>query len=367
VRILVGPVQKTMANSSARAPARLRVLTWNLWFSEFRMEQRALAALRHAQLVDAHIIAFQEVTPRCFEYLASDPWFNSTFTLSAKSPRDVSPYGCLLAVQSHLAAAFSCEPLPTRMERQLVRADLTLPDVKGHVQVATVHLESLSNRQTREQQLANIAGVLEGQPSILVGDFNFCSRREWSRRYRRDSDGVPSALLRWEKRGGSPPATTGLENDSLNTLLPDHIDLWLALRGAEHGFTFDTATNEMISQEGRYERMRYDRVLVSRQMEVHLRPAAIEIVGVDPLPAERGVASSAQSAATPVYVSDHFGLLATFIILGGQSESLSAGRPLSVGRPAARQPQPLGDDHGWTTVTRGSRSRRSGKDLPSSS
>ena len=73
-------------------------------------------------------------------------------------------------------------------------------------------LESLSNHPLREKQLAVAAAVMKKANTILCGDFNFDSDRNFS---------------------GIGP----LENDSLKKILPHHVDVWPTLHGNDKGYT----------------------------------------------------------------------------------------------------------------------------------
>ena len=170
--------------------------------------------------------------------------------------------------------------------------------------------------------------------TILAGDFNFCSYRNF----------VPSLPL---------------ENDDLAVCLPGWLDVWEALKdtSSEPGYTFDTELNAFTEAMGcgRCERMRYDRVMAlvsgptgggvegSVGMDVAegvgqvWAPTDIRLVGTEQVPLEPSDKSTGQdghqeqatgsagstSGKTPlsvvcsgpprcVFPSDHFGLLATF-------------------------------------------------------
>lgn len=177
--------------------------------------------------------------------------------------------------------------------------------------------------------------------TILAGDFNFCSYRNF----------VPSLPL---------------ENDDLSVCLPGWLDVWQALKDAsqEPGYTFDTELNAFTEAMGcgRYERMRYDRVMalvsgpigggvegsvgagVAEGVGQVWAPTDIRLVGTEQLPLEpsdkstgqdghqeqaTGSAGSTSGLGLPgkpplsvvcsgpprcVFPSDHFGLLATFTL-----------------------------------------------------
>ena len=117
----------------------------------------------------------------------------------------------------------------SEMGRHLLTARCAIGDQKHCITVGNVHLESLNNAKIREAQLAVSDRALPTGESILVGDFNFCSERNYD---------------------GSLP----LENDCLSRVLPSHEDLWQKLKPGEQGFTFDSVKNTMLSK---YEQARY--------------------------------------------------------------------------------------------------------------
>ena len=103
----------------------------------------------------------------------------------------VAPYGVLTLCRKSFKPEFKFYPFPTRMARKLL---VTRIAVTGdEFLVGNVHLESLDSRALREQQLGICGTVLNSAPhSILCGDFNFCSYRnymninplDWSKRSR---------------------------------------------------------------------------------------------------------------------------------------------------------------------------------------
>eukprot|EP00428_Durinskia_dybowskii_P069939 CAMPEP_0170394032 /NCGR_PEP_ID=MMETSP0117_2-20130122/21042_1 /TAXON_ID=400756 /ORGANISM="Durinskia baltica, Strain CSIRO CS-38" /LENGTH=191 /DNA_ID=CAMNT_0010650275 /DNA_START=456 /DNA_END=1031 /DNA_ORIENTATION=+ len=168
--------------------------------------------------------------------------------------------------------------------------------------------------------------------SMLVGDFNICSYRNYL------DDGKP------------------LEQDQIICQLNGYKDMWMELHQAagvndlNRGYTFDTVRNAMIG-EGRYEQWRYDRIMYCcRQADtgtgteteteaedvVSCRPISIEIIGDLPvgqnIPALRDADNSsslssstipepAQGFSTPppksrssqgIFPSDHFGVHGVF-------------------------------------------------------
>jgi len=265
----------------------------------------------------------------------------------------------MLLVKHEYAPTFVETAMQTHMGRTLLTAHIKLPrpstssssssssssnessevdyegEVSSNVTISTVHLESLSNADVRESQLRVCADVLQAPSNIdsalLCGDFNFCSYRNFDAR------------------------REGLENDVLGRVLPAFVDLWPFLRhhnrsapstvvaeagggggggGAaaavaavaeeEKGYTFDTEINTMLEGK-KHERMRYDRILFKRAsgpLPSPLEPLSIQIVGDSPIGAEevsdtvvRSVFSTPEKQPRSIFISDHFGLLATFNVV----------------------------------------------------
>ena len=106
---------------------------------------------------------------------------------------------------------------------------------------------------------------------LFRSDFNFCSA------WRDENDNIPN----------------------------EWVDCWPALEPDAPGYTQDTEVNAMLfNQRGKAKRVRFDRILLrSEPAQSRWRPMSITRLGTAPLNA-RG---------KPVYVSDHFGLLASIV------------------------------------------------------
>ena len=106
-------------------------------------------------------------------------------------------------------------------------------------------------------------------PSLLMGDFNFCSTNE------NENKNIPS----------------------------DFIDVWAQLRPDDHGWTEDTQINIMrYNQKRKHKQVRFDRILLHQGSAADTWvPSEIELLGLEPLP-----------SLPDIWPSDHFGLWATF-------------------------------------------------------
>lgn len=248
----------------------LDILTYNVWFAPHHYQTRRRAILALLRDSRADMICLQEVRPRFVE--RDQHWPMTGYVCSLAHASDLGSYGTLMLVRAELQPVFSVHELPTAMGRKLVVAQCR---INGHsVVVATVHLESLDNQRVREAQLQVAADVLAREPgdAILVGDFNFCSYRNYA--------------------GRGP-----LENDCLARTMPDHVDVWPTLRPEEPGYTFDIEVNTMLRRPRRDAQMRYDRVLSRRAGR--WQPERVRLVGDRPV--EDGI-----------FPSDHFGIHASF-------------------------------------------------------
>ena len=297
--------QRGAAAAPIAAPTELKLLTWNVWFDKTRINSRSSRVFELLRLYDADVVCLQEVTPKFVELLLSQPWACERYAFSTTDCSEppwesntlaggVSPYGVLMLVAKEFCPAFFVLPLPTDMDRTLLLADFRPANeaaaeseagaVPGappplNMLIGTVHLESMAARSTRAEQLGVCAAALKerapwgARPSILAGDFNFDSRRNWSDAYTNAADGTASAAAApgaapggiSDEEGDTTPSPRGwvereeLEEPVLAQTLPRHRDLWAHLRGDdEMGWTFDSEENPLVRG---YEQMRYDRVL----------------------------------------------------------------------------------------------------------
>lgn len=259
----------------ARDPSSLLVLTWNVWFDELCASDRQQALMRSVLAAAPDVACFQEVVPAFLDALRGSPALRAVYDIS---PQDIESYGCAMLVRRDLRPQFSLQPLPTEMGRSLLSAVFTAR-YPGLV-VTTAHLESLTNRRLRREQLLLAAAALRPYPqAVLCGDFNFDDTKNWGDwRFREDR--------------GATRAT--LENEVLQEVLPDYVDTWREVHPEDPGYTFDGATNGVCIPDSQ-ERMRYDR-LMSKRGTHGLVPRSAWLLGQEPMN-EWGVRPS-----------DHYGL-----------------------------------------------------------
>mmetsp|Transcript_11503 Transcript_11503/g.17506 ORF Transcript_11503/g.17506 Transcript_11503/m.17506 type:complete len:419 (+) Transcript_11503:232-1488(+) len=285
----------------------MRIITWNIWFHSYQYQFRIKRLIDMVVAYEPDIICFQEILPAFQLMIISHPTIMEGYQIS---PITTESYYTLSIVKSYLKPSFIRIPFPTEMGRDLLISVLEYqPDT--HIAIGNVHLESLDNHMIREKQLQICHNELSRYThSVLVGDFNFCSERNYV------------------IKSGEP-----LENDSLAQFLPNYVDVWPALHPQQTdagnplstpprsnpstlGFTFNSDINKMINK---HEVMRYDRILTKLGGES--KATHIELIGVEPIDSEG-----------KIWPSDHFGLLCELSLRTKDS------KPMKVHSPEASPP-----------------------------
>jgi endonuclease/exonuclease/phosphatase family metal-dependent hydrolase len=140
----------------------------------------------------ADVVCLQEVTPQFLGWLREQSWVRSGYVLSDSVGSTLRGtelvYGVLMLLRKDLPIlSVRLHTLPTTMNRAVLVS--TLQDGSEHLQIATVHLESLDNKAVRVAQLEQISKVLSSNAGneqdvdlssrprmcILAGDMNFDS------------------------------------------------------------------------------------------------------------------------------------------------------------------------------------------------
>jgi endonuclease/exonuclease/phosphatase family metal-dependent hydrolase len=251
----------TAKTNTAASLTDLTILTWNVWFDDLEYRRRMDHILNLTLENRPDVACFQEVLQEFADMIFQHPVVKDLYHIS---PFTTGGYGVLTMVKKEYNPQFSFVNFPSRMGRELLKA--TFEKDQHQIVVGNVHLESLANQPTRAEQLRICGKELKNaQLPFLVGDFNFCSERNFI-----NIEGKP------------------LENEILTTTLPEFEDLWKlqivctsspdpnpnsgdenervstptkgsSLRSESAlGYTFDSQANPMILQE---ERMRYDRIM----------------------------------------------------------------------------------------------------------
>lgn len=306
----------------------LSTLSFNVWFDPFELTTRYRSIMNKCNELRPDVICFQEVTRSFLGQLEQQKWYKEhyvTSDISQSFQSFDSWYGVLIAVKKtttttsmtttttsnnsdngcgddsdRIRLVNLCKTsLETRMGRTCITASLRVKDSRGKyhsVRVSTVHLESLSNFRLRRDQLSFICrSVLSEERAphaILMGDFNFDDKMNWEDSHR-------------SSRSGSRGNSRSLENDIFvhDEHVSQFVDVWPQLHPNDEGKTFDSTVNKMLR---RYERMRYDRVIV-RSRNNECIPKSIELVGTQCI--------KVNNDGVPVFPSDHFGLFTVFALV----------------------------------------------------
>ena len=211
---------------------KLKLVTWNVWFSPHEMSLRTHAMMNILQRINPDVICLQEVTHGFLQEISRLSWIVDGFLCSDKGydGSTIDQYGCATLCKKSLDPTFSFVNFENSyMGRHLLTTRCIISGRNQCIDIGNVHLESLNNACRREEQLGVCATLLSPGKSVLVGDFNFCSERNYY---------------------GSLP----LENDCLCKMMPSYEDLWRKLKPEEIGYTFDSVANRMLKK---YEQARY--------------------------------------------------------------------------------------------------------------
>eukprot|EP01062_Namystynia_karyoxenos_P038058 TRINITY_DN27667_c0_g1_i1.p1 TRINITY_DN27667_c0_g1~~TRINITY_DN27667_c0_g1_i1.p1 ORF type:complete len:466 (+),score=101.66 TRINITY_DN27667_c0_g1_i1:92-1399(+) len=256
------------------AEAGLRIATWNLFFDDLAKVERMRGVLSELADQRVDVACLQEVTRPQLAVLLSDPRVRDTCWTAAGGEGCFRGYGVAVISTIPITAATLWE-LPTNMDRGLLEIRLA-PAGSAPLRCGCVHLESLNSPALRRQQLLCSAALLQRHPqvpAVLCGDFNFDDTKNFA------------DITKIIEGGTEGRAAAGqLENAVLAGELTEWIDAWRAVHPDTPGWTYDTVLNGMLSAN-RWERMRYDRVLLHRSAGGGLRPSRAALLGTLPVAA----------------------------------------------------------------------------------
>eukprot|EP00927_Polykrikos_kofoidii_P037000 TRINITY_DN31174_c0_g1_i1.p1 TRINITY_DN31174_c0_g1~~TRINITY_DN31174_c0_g1_i1.p1 ORF type:complete len:266 (+),score=36.22 TRINITY_DN31174_c0_g1_i1:277-1074(+) len=240
----------------------LKVLTFNIWFSEFEMVRRMRAIGNIISDHKPNVVALQEMTQAHWRVCSADPTFEA-FIWSEPPPN--ASYFTLIGS----SACWQSQPTRYPFEASLMDRDLLFgtvsPPSRNPLTFATSHFESLSHAKTRRSQISETLELLDGPEDVVFcGDTNINEA----------VDGEVRPPEPWK-------------------------DAWLALRPGESGYTYDVEKNTMMAAADEWARsthamLRFDRFWVKLQK---YKLASIQLLDE---PVDEGV-----------WPSDHFGLLLT--------------------------------------------------------
>lgn len=259
-------------------PDRLILVTFNIWFGEFRWRERLAAVLDIIRTCRADVIALQEVMPRHLEPILSADWVRDEFSVSDIDGETLQPHG-VLTLSRLPVRGFGLCALPSAKARKLLIAEIGLGE--RALCIGNLHLESSGGATpVRLQQLDTVLpSVHVAQHAVLMGDFNFDP-------------------IQW-------PEQSRVE--------AQFRDLWAELRGDDPGYTEDTDVNRMrLLHKNKEKQVRFDRVLL-RTSRPGWVPESIRLIGTRPIDAD----------GIELFPSDHFGLTASLTWDAGAAETES--------------------------------------------
>ena len=314
------PSEQLLLPEARRHRPRLRVLTWNVWFESFAFRRRNEVIMRTLDGFVAgsgagaggsiDVMCFQEVTRSFLRMLKQRPWIRTdkhpdgefvisdplgkTFGLRKKGGRIRPGYGTVVVARAALLPRFECFTVKSSSEQQrkLMTAELWVNGEK--LLVGTVHLESRDQHTTRTVQLMSAAAVFDEFHGELDEGYALCGAAPPSRR------GVAtSSILAGDFNFSDHnyhPGRLQVENDTLGEVLPNHVDVWRALKPVDDpGTTHGTVYVDFYRSSGRAKRQpepeqevvprRYDRVLA--RLSPSWKAVDIAIVGDTPIPRRR--------------------------------------------------------------------------------
>jgi endonuclease/exonuclease/phosphatase family metal-dependent hydrolase len=272
----------------------IAISSQNAWFSSHERITRANAFL--AYLEDKgwpDIVCLQEMTASALRELLRSQQIRNNYCTSTT----VDMFEELAASHGYDSVIFV---RPWLAQESIQRWDLTSvygrkffvfgATINGQrFGFGTVHLESTDlKKDARAQQLKEIYAILEDQfpgGSIMCGDWNHC-----------------------ESRGGEHHFDDAVTDD-----------IWPKLHPEDFGATKNPNINLMLARSDPkiVTGLRLDRIGVNGAARQFFTPTSIELVGVAPIPADKLMQGDAHTPAfgPDVWISDHFGLYATFGII----------------------------------------------------
>lgn len=310
---IVGPKIILFPNNDTTC---FRILTWNVWFSEFEQKSRMFSLLFESIVENkCDILCFQEVTPVFHETMMSSEFIREHYVCAEDI--QIALYDVTIWTKRDIPLIKQTVlNLPSYQGRRCLVVDVDLssrlppqcPESQRpfYARIATVHLESMKeNYELRAQQLQIILPALVStdfcESIFLTGDFNFCS--SWTE-----------------------------ENEILDAH-PCIKDVWNILRPNESGYTEDSDVNQMMKISGKVKHVRFDRILQLRPAEripddvnvdpprtpppnpppPNPMPVAVGSVVCTPISIDIvGTARVASVRKTVVFPSDHFGVVGSF-------------------------------------------------------
>lgn len=290
-----------------------RVITWNIDFMEPFQPERVVAALTYLETLlqykpEPTIILLQEIMGSSLSTLLASPWVKSNFQISHTQLGRYQTYFTITLVSRGVGAVsvFRTPLVKTCMGRDGLFVDIPVSysptgdrNVKSVLRICNTHLESLQlGNSIRPLQLSQIASLLRTPPSadteivagLVGGDMNAISPNDEDLHWRPDI-----CLQDVYQTTKEDEASHGDVNDGL---------------GEREGYTWG------YQPTCQYPPGRLDKIMFTGI----LRPWA---VGGSSCVTRLGVGLKTKVQDTEpgaeVWVTDHFGIAATFMVLAQDS------------------------------------------------
>lgn len=140
-------------------PSVLSCVSYNIWFAQFFIKERAVALAELLEKLMPSIICLVEVRPEPLTLLMGLPWVQEKYYLSTTT---IPIGGALIMVSRALPRpVFEHHTWPTNMPRIFLTARFeSNNDPANRLMVGCVHLESMSSQPMREGQLRVCSQVL---------------------------------------------------------------------------------------------------------------------------------------------------------------------------------------------------------------
>lgn len=351
------PMQHCEESDRISNNEELSVLTWNVWFSNYRRADRHAAILATVISLSPDVACFQEVTGSFLKALKSNREVMDRYRISDNPIYDYGIFSIAKKGLGFIIGSSSSnkgerddgdgpslheDPRYSKYFRMLTMG-ASIVAVKNALQIdgldpatiddiaassgVTFEEMDLPGRMGRSLLVTKVPFQTEkGQNKfILIGNVHLESldneplrRRQLivSSEYLSQEEQYAPMLVGdfnfdsmqtwgdWKRPLSEHRSASELENNVLIEVIPQWLDAWPHLKGvdegADVGITFDGATNPVCVRDKK-ERMRYDRIMVKKRASssggLHLSPLSIGMVGTDAID-DKGLKPS-----------DHYGLL----------------------------------------------------------
>uniref|UniRef100_A0A7N0TMV8 RanBP2-type domain-containing protein n=1 Tax=Kalanchoe fedtschenkoi TaxID=63787 RepID=A0A7N0TMV8_KALFE len=274
-------------DDASQEVVKLKIMSYNVWFREdleVHARMRAIGDL--IQLHSPDIICLQEVTPDIYELFRSHKWWKEYRCSVSENEAQLRGYFCI-QLSKLSSTTFSCRPFGnSAMGRELCVADAETSTGQSLV-VATSHLESPCPAPPKWDQMFSKERVQQAKEALaFLGNYPnviFCGDMNWD-----------------DKLDGPFPVLEGW------------VDAWMELKPGEDGWTYDTKSNKMLSENRKLQK-RLDRFLCCLR---DYKVADISMIGTEAIAdlryvKEKKVKGEKKPVVLPVLPSDHYGLLLT--------------------------------------------------------